>query len=570
MRILKGIAAAGGIAWGNALLFLHTVLVADKEKVMPSQVEKELGRLDTAVADALQEIEIIIKTLPAGEQLDILETHKIMLMDPQYISEIKDAVKIRNLNAAWAVESVTASLVATLEGSEDVLISERAADFTDVGQHLVAELLGKKRPSLGNLNDDVILVADSLLPSEMLSIDKKHVKAIALDTGGRTSHVAIFARSFGIPTVLGLGSATRKLQNGDKVILDGNSGLFFIRPEWRTDEEYRKREKEWVAYQRELSSIASLPSVSPDGRSYVLKANVETVDEIPGAIEKGAAGIGLFRSESLYLRTSSLPTEEEQFVAYKSVLAAMDGLPVTIRTIDIGGDKAVTGVGIDEENPILGWRAVRFCLERKDIFRVQLRALLRASAYGKLHIMFPMISGIDELDKVLFILEQVKEELRNSKVPFDENLKVGSMIEVPSAALCSDFLARKVDFFSIGTNDLIQYTIAVDRGNEKIAYLYQPFHLGVLRLIKIIIDNAHAAGIPVGMCGEMASDPLATVLLAGLGLDEFSMSPSSLLEVRRLLRNHTYAEAKELADGALKLSSASIITKYLKDWMSQH
>lgn len=567
MRILKGIAAASGIASGKALLFLHTSFNAQKEKIKPTEIENELHKLDSAVAEAVKELEGITSTLSKGEQLDILETHKIMLQDPGYLGEIQDAIRIRNLNAAWAVESVTASLIATLEASDDAIIIERVADFSDIGQKLLGELLGKKRPSLGSLNEDVILVSDQLVPSEMLSMDKKHIKAIALDTGGRTSHVAIFARSFGIPTVLGLNSASRKLKNGDHVILDGNTGLFYIRPEWRTDDEYQKKMVDWDNYLTELSSVASLPSVSPDGRTYEMKANIETVDEAALAIKNGANGIGLFRSESLYLGSKGLPSEEYQFQTYKDVLSAMGGRPVTIRTMDIGGDKAVSGMGVNEENPILGWRAVRFCLERKDIFRVQLRALLRASAFGSLHIMFPMISGIDELERVLLLFEQVKDELRNSKIPFDENLKVGTMIEVPSAALCSDILAKKVDFFSIGTNDLIQYTIAVDRGNEKIAYLYQPFHPGVLRLIKMVIDNAHKAGIPIGMCGEMASDPMATILLAGLGLDEFSMSPSSLLEVRRLLRNHTYAEAKGIAADVLKLSSSNVITSYLKDFM---
>jgi len=569
MRILKGIAAASGIASGKALLFLHTSFNAQKEKIKPSEIEKELQKLDSAVTEAVKELDGITATLSKGEQLDILETHKIMLQDPGYLGEIQDAIRIRNLNAAWAVESVTASLIATLEASDDAIIIERVADFSDIGQKLLGELLGKKRPSLGSLTEDVILVSDQLVPSEMLSMDKKHIKAIALDTGGRTSHVAIFARSFGIPTVLGLNSASRKLKNGDHVILDGNTGLFYIRPEWRTDDEYQKKMVDWDKYLTELSSVASLPSVSPDGRTYEMKANIETVDEAALAIKNGANGIGLFRSESLYLGSKGLPSEEYQFQTYKEVLSAMGGRPVTIRTMDIGGDKAVSGMGVNEENPILGWRAVRFCLERKDIFRVQLRALLRASAFGKLHIMFPMISGIDELERVLLLFEQVKDELRNSKIPFDEDLKVGTMIEVPSAALCSDILAKKVDFFSIGTNDLIQYTIAVDRGNEKIAYLYQPFHPGVLRLIKMVIDNAHEAGIPIGMCGEMASDPMATILLAGLGLDEFSMSPSSLLEVRRLLRNHTYAEAKKIAEDVLKLSSSNVITSYLKNFMNK-
>lgn len=568
MRIINGIPASGGFVDGKALLYLHHHFEAVKEKIEPDRVEDELAALDNAVKACMVNTEKLLSTVDDKDQREIVETHLIMLQDPEFIDEIKEAISIRFLNACWAVESVTSGLVATLQASDVEMIRERSVDFIEISELIIGELSNVKRPIISNLEEDVILIADSLLPTEMLTLDRKHIKAIGLDTGGRTSHVAIFARSLNIPTILGLGKASVKTKNGDEVLVNGNIGRIAIRPEWSVFQDFQAMKDIYQAHVDELKDIATLPVVSPDGHKYELCANIETADEIPGALERGAAGIGLFRSEFLYLKnTGTPPSEEEQFEAYKEVLEGMDGRPVTIRTIDVGGDKAVKGMGISEENPILGWRAVRFCLERKDIFRIQLRALLRSSIYGQLHIMFPMISGIDELDSVLFIVEQVKQELRSAKIPFDENVKVGTMIEVPSAALISDELAKKVDFFSIGTNDLIQYTIAVDRGNEKIAYLYQPYHPGVLRLIKFVIDNAHKANIPIGMCGEMAGDPFSAVLLAGLGLDEFSMSPSSLLEVRKILRETSFKEAQEFAAHCLTFNSSKKIDKFIREWM---
>lgn len=568
MRILNGIAASGGISCGKALVFTHNSLEVSREKIEPEKVKEELEKFDIAVEKSMKETQALFDSIDDDTRKEILETHIIMLQDPEYLSEIKDSISIHYQNAAWAVESVTASLIATLESSDIEMLRDRAIDLSDISRLLIENLSFKRSKKLSQIKKEVILVADSLLPSEMLTINKKWIKAIAVDTGGRTSHVAIFARSFGIPTVLGLYGASLKARDGDEVILDGNEGQIVIRPEWYVKKKFEITKANWEAYQKELLTVAKLPVISPDKKDYVLKANIETADEVAPSLEKGASGIGLFRSEFLFLQKNGSLKEDVQFEAYKEVLEKMNGNPVTIRTIDIGGDKAVAGLGIDEENPILGWRAIRFCLERKDIFRIQLRALLRSSIYGKLHIMFPMISGLDELEQTLLVYKQVQEELRANKIPFDEDVKIGTMIEVPSAALISDELAKRVDFFSIGTNDLIQYTIAVDRGNEKIAHLYQPFHPGVLRLIKIVIDNAHKENIPIGMCGEMASNPYATVLLAGLGLDEFSMSPSSLLEVRKILRTVKYSEAKQMSEKVLKMNSSKEIVSYVKQWMS--
>lgn len=571
MRILKGIPASSGIAAGKAFLYEHETLEVPHEQYTDDgRATKEVERFSSAMTNVMDDLRKLEQTPLDGEQKNILQTHLMMLEDPEFNSGVRSYITSNKVNAEWAVEVVAGMFVKTLEATADPVLRERSVDLRDISLRIMSMLMGVKRVSLATLSEDVVLVSDGLLPTEVLSMDRSHILGIALNAGGRTSHVAILARSFNIPTVLGLGSVTKKVHSGDEIIVDGNHGEVVVRPEWSTAQSLRDRYDRWVSHEEELKEVSALPAETTDGHKVILKANVEMVEELDAVINNGAEGIGLYRSEFLFMRPGGLASEEEQFTAYRKVVEGMHGKgPVTIRTIDVGGDKVIPGVGIDEENPILGWRAVRFCLSRKDIFRVQLRALLRASAYGKLQIMFPMISGIEELEGVLLILEQVKDECRKAHIPFDEDIKVGTMIEVPSAALCADILAKRVDFFSIGTNDLIQYTIAVDRGNEKIAYLYQPFHPGVLRFIQMIIEKGHAAGIPVGMCGEMAGDAMSAVLLTGLGLDEFSMSPQSLLEVRRIIRGVSFAEAQELAGHVLQMDSYMKINSYIKEWMHE-
>ncbi len=401
-------------------------------------------------------------------------------------------------------------------------------------------------------------------------MNKRMVKAIVMDAGGKTSHTAIIARSFEIPAVLGLSSITRLVQGDEQIIVDGNSGVVIVDPDEETLEKYHRILNRWQEHEVRLMRLNTLPAETRDGKLIFLKGNIEIPEEVDGVINHGASGIGLYRSEFLFLRPSGLPTEDEQYEAYKQVLEAMENRPVTIRTLDIGGDKFSEKIGThNEKNPILGWRAIRLCLSRLDLFRTQLRALLRASMHGRLQIMFPMISGVHELNRALDILSEVKDDLRSEEIPFADEIPVGIMIEVPSAALTSDILARKVDFFSIGTNDLIQYTIAVDRGNERVAYLYEPFHPGVIRLIKTIIDNAHAEGLSVAMCGEMAGDPLASVVLLGLGLDEFSMSAVGLPEVKQIIRSVSLAEAEELAGRIMELRDTDDVDRAVKDYMQQ-
>jgi phosphotransferase system enzyme I (PtsI) len=568
MRILKGIAASSGIGIGRVFLYVHEKLVVPHQPIDEGKTESELTRFKSALDTVAEELEGMGKAAIAEDHRKILETHLLMIQDPDFTDAVENLIHTGHICAEWAVEQVLSGFIEILESSEDAMLRERSADLYDIGWRVIRQMMGKRRPDLAAISDEVILVADSLLPSEALTLDPSNIKAIALNGGGRTSHVAILARALQIPTVVGLGNITSKVAKGDEIIVDGNLGEVSLRPSIASAKKMRDRYARWVEHEQELHELASFEAVTKDGHRVSLKANIETVDEVDSVLDHGANGIGLFRSEFLFLKPGGA-SEDEQFEAYRRVLErAKESGPVTIRTIDVGGDKVIPGMeGLGEDNPILGWRAVRFCLSRKDIFRVQLRAMLRASAYGKLKIMFPMISGPEELENVLLVLEQVKEECRKTGIPFDEDIEVGTMIEVPSAALCADLLAPKTDFFSIGTNDLIQYTIAVDRGNDKIAYLYQPFHPGVLRLIRMIVEKGHDAGIPVAMCGEMAGDPLSTVLLLGMGLDELSMSPQSLLEIKNIIRSITLAEAKELVEKVMKMDSFININTYVREWM---
>lgn len=567
MRIFKGIAASEGLAKGKALVHRNAASAAEKRHILADGVTAELEKFKEAVNAARAHLQEHNTSKISKESKDILETHLMMLDDPEYIGQIESYITTNLVCSQWAIDSVTNEMVRLLEQSTDELLRERALDFKDISLHLIAAVKGDGQRPLEALDEDVVLVADFLMPSELFSMDKTHILGISLDGGGRASHVAILVRAFNIPTVLATGTASRNVKDGDEIILDGSYGEVYVRPDLNVAQMLDERFALWQEHEGELKKMVDLPTEMTDGHNILLKANIQTSIEVDAVKESGASGVGLFRSEFLFMESLELPSEQRQFEAYRHVLEAVSPKPVTIRTIDIGGDKIVKGLGIDEKNPVLGWRAVRFCLSRKDIFTVQLRALLRASVYGKLQIMFPMISGVEELNAVLHLLEHVKEDCRNEHIPFDPDIKIGTMIEVPSAALCADILAKKVDFFSIGTNDLIQYTIAVDRGNEKIAYLYQPFHPGVLRSIHMIVEKAHQNNIPVSLCGEMASDPLCSVLLAGMGLDELSMGSQSLLQVRKILRSVSSEDARALAQQVLEMDSYLTINTFIREWM---
>lgn len=574
MKTFKGIPASPGIYIGKVFLYLDDILQVPKYEIKPEDVEAELDRFHDATNKAGDEIKKLQEKTHGtmgSEESRMLDSHLLMLKDPEFIRRIEKNLEEDQMNVEWVLYKTAKELVRMLESSQDDYLKERTIDIYDVTKRVYNHLLYRERISLTDLQADVILVTRNLLPSDALTLNRSPVKAIVMDMGGKTSHTAILARSFEIPAVLGLSTITTYAQMGDEMIVDGNNGTVILNPDDETRKTYRKKMQEWQRREMQLLSLNELPAETKDGKRILLEANIEVPDETESVIAHGADGIGLYRTEYLFLEPGEFPSEEVQFEEYSRVLRAMEGKGgVTLRTLDVGGDKMISGIeGLDEPNPILGWRAVRFCLSRKDIFRTQLRAMLRASVYGDLKIMFPMISGVEELDNVLELLESVKDELKREGIAFNEQIPIGIMIEVPSAALISDVLAKKVDFFSIGTNDLIQYTIAVDRGNEKIAYLYEPFHPGVLRLLKIVAENAHAAGIPVGMCGEMAGYPLATVLLLGLGLDVFSMSAFTIPEVKKIIRSVSVMEAEELVGIVSEMKSAREIDEYIRKWMDE-
>jgi phosphotransferase system enzyme I (PtsI) len=573
MEELAGISASPGVAIGEVFLYLDDDPTVPHYQLDAREVDAERQRFNDAVTRAREEIEALKEDARehAGDrQRQLLDSHLLMLSDREFLGEIEERLKSEQCNVEWVLQRTMQDLVDRLGGSEDLYLRERTSDLHDVSKRILSHLMYQERLSLADLEREVILVTRDLLPSDAVAMNKRMVKGIAMDAGGRTSHSAILARSFEIPSVVGLTSVSSRLHNGDRLIIDGNRGRVILRPDERTEQRYLRIQREWRKREVQLMGLNDLPAETKDGKLIRLDANIEVPDEVDAILSHGADGVGLFRSEFLFLSSGHLPSEEEQYEAYRQVLTGLGKRPVTIRTLDIGGDKVAPELeGLGEPNPILGWRAIRFCLSRPELFRTQLRALFRASTHGMLRIMFPMISGLDELVTAYQMADQVRAELRAEGHAVSDNVPIGIMIEVPAAAMTADILARKADFFSIGTNDLIQYTIAVDRGNEKTAYLYEPFHPGVIRLIKTVVDSGHSAGIPVGMCGEMAGDPVSTALLVGLGLDEFSMSASSIPEVKRIIRDLTIAESEELLGKVMEMGSAKKIDGFVQDVMER-
>jgi phosphotransferase system enzyme I (PtsI) len=567
MRELKGIASSPGTAIGPAFLFLDDYNVSIPSYLIPhDQISVEYARYEAAVASAKKEIEILrdkAKKVAGEEQAAIFEAHLMMLEDPEITQRIKSELESSLQNVEFIIFNMEREIVEQLSSSQDPYMEERVSDVHDVIRRILGHLMNKERISLADIDTDVIVVAHDLLPSDMIGMARGKIKGIATEAGGRTSHAAILARAFDIPAVLGIGPFIADLKIGTLVIVDGDRGVVFIDPDESAMQKERAAKLLRLARQREFSTIKSIPATTKDGTRILLNANIEVPDEVKAVIDSGADGIGLFRSEFLFLG-GHIPGEEDQFRAYKAVVDSMEGKPVTIRTLDIGGDKVLPELGPqDEKNPLLGWRAIRFCLTRTDVFKTQLRAILRASKFGEVRIMFPMISTLDELIRARGILEESQWECRSHGCEIPERIKTGIMIEVPSAALCSDILARSADFFSIGTNDLTQYTLAADRGNERVAYLSEPYNPAVLRLIATTIQNAENAKIDVSLCGEMAADPAAAVLLTGMGLRNLSMSSVAIPSIKRTLMSMTIKEAQNIAKTALRMTTSTQVSSFM-------
>ncbi|NQT89761.1 MAG: phosphoenolpyruvate--protein phosphotransferase [Candidatus Omnitrophica bacterium] len=566
--MFKGIAASPGVAIGKVFLYNRDDSAVPRRKIKSTDVPKEIARFEEALIKTGSEIATIRNNISREMGIkhgEIFNAHLLVLEDRMIIDEVISRLRSERLNIEAAFEDVLKKYIRVFQKMDDKYLRERISDIEDVGKRLLRNLLGKKRQTLLNLPANSVVVAYDLSPSDTATMHRKNVIAFITDIGGKTSHTAIMAKSLEIPAVVGLENATGTVKNNDTIIVDGTKGLVFINPKRNILDQYLKEQKRLVKYDKELSESKSLPAETKDTHHVELAANIEIPEEIPAVIEHGAQGIGLYRTEYFYMNRPDLPTEEEHYSAYSEVASKIRPHAVTIRTLDLGGDKFLSQLKVPKEmNPFLGWRAIRLSLAKPELFKTQLRAILRASVHGKVRLMYPMISGVEELVAANKFLEEAKKELKAKRMPFDKNIEVGVMIEVPSAALIADILATKVDFFSIGTNDLIQYALAVDRVNEKIAYLYEPLHPAVLRLIKRIIDAGHSKGIWVGMCGEMAGEPAFAPLLLGLGLDEFSVPLTSILKIKKIIRSVNYDETKRLAEEALDLPSAREVEALLR------
>ena len=571
MRI-QGISGSRGVAVGNVYRYIQEEIVIPDYTVAEDKVEEEISKFATAMASTLKQLDTIRKKAldeMGPEEAAIFEAHMQIAQDPSLSDGIKSLVESSHMNVVAATSQTIESFANIFLGMEDAYMRERGADIKDIGDRLMRNILGMNPRGLSHISGEVILVAYDLAPSDTASLDKNVVKGIVTAAGGPTSHAAIMARTLEIPAVMGVGDI-ESFADGDKAVVLGTDGIVEINP---SDEEWTEYTNQALAFQEELKRLresANLEATTTDGHHVELFGNIGKAKDAKHALTMGAQGIGLYRTEFLYMENDELPTEDVQFEEYKKVAQDMKGQPVIIRTMDIGGDKELKCLDLPSEmNPFLGYRAIRISLNRPDIFKVQLRALLRASAFGDIHIMYPMIASVEEVKQANAMLDECKEELTAEGKDFNKDIKVGIMIEVPAAAVISPILAKYVDFFSIGTNDLCQYTLAVDRMNEAIGSLYQPLHPGVLRLIKHVIDASHEQGKFTGMCGELASDPVATMILLGLGLDEFSMTASSIPLIKNILRFVSKAECEEVANKVLTMDTAEEITEYAKSVLAE-
>ena len=568
MLKLKGIAASQGISFAKAYVFVEPDLTVKEVKI--EDVAAEIKRFEDAIEASKKELTIIKENALASLGADkaaVFEAHLLILDDPEFMGTVKTDIESKVINAEYAFKETSDMFISMFEAMDNEYMKERAADIRDVSKRILAHLLGVDLPNPSLIDEEVIVIAEDLTPSDTAQLNKKYVKGFVTNIGGRTSHSAIMARSLEIPAVVGTSSITEDVKNGDILILDGLDGVVLVNPDEATTAEYKEKHAKFEAQKAEWAKLVTEKSVTKDGHEVILAANIGTPADLEGVKNNGGEAVGLYRTEFLYMGREQLPTEDEQFEAYKAVLEGMGDKPVVVRTLDIGGDKELPYLDLPKEmNPFLGFRAIRLCLEEKDLFRTQLRALLRASVYGKLCVMFPMIATIQEFRAAKALFLEEKEKLVAEGVAVSNDIELGIMVEIPSTAVIADIFAKEVDFFSIGTNDLIQYTMAADRMSEKVSYLYQPYNPAILRLVKNVIEASHKEGKWTGMCGEMAGDSLAIPLLLGMGLDEFSMSATSILQARSQIKNLTLDEMKELVEKAVMCATTEEVLALIEEY----
>ena len=569
MTTLKGIGASDGIAIAKAYLLVEPDLSFNNEKV--ADVDAEVEKFKAAINQSKVELTQIRNNAEIAlgpDKAAIFDAHLLVLEDPELINPIEDNIRNNQMNAAASLSEVSTNFITIFESMDNEYMKERAADIKDVSKRVLSHILGVSLPNPTMIDEPVVIIAEDLTPSDTAQLNKQFVQGFATNIGGRTSHSAIMSRSLEIPAVVGTKNITDAVQQGDFVIVDGIAGEVIINPDEQTVTGYKARQAAFLQEKEELKQLVNDKTVTKEGKHVELAANIGTPNDLEGVKNNGAEGIGLYRTEFLYMGRDAMPSEDEQFEAYKKVLSEMDSKRVVVRTLDIGGDKELPYLNLPKEmNPFLGYRAIRLCLDQQDIFRTQLRALLRASIHGKLSIMFPMIATINEFREAKAILEEEKANLIADKVKVADDIELGIMVEIPSTAAMADIFAKEVDFFSIGTNDLIQYTMAADRMSERVSYLYQPYNPAILRLIKQVIDASHKEGKWTGMCGEMAGDSTAIPLLLGLGLDEFSMSATSILSARRQIKNLSQPEMAKVAEQALNCATQEEVVKLVEAYL---